>query len=162
MRVKVFAASVRSTAARRRGRVATSEEQHMPGPRRLYAVLLGAALAIGSGVVAGLPAVAVPPTSTVTLVGDLQNELGCAEDWSPPCDSTKLGRVGSTDTYTGSFAVPAGTWSFKVAINNSWDVNYGANGAPNGSNLSLKLLSPMRVSFSYDDTSHLVSFAPAD
>lgn len=134
----------------------------MPGPRRLYAVLLGAALAIGSGVVSGSPAVAVPATETVTLVGDLQTELGCAEDWSPPCDSSKLTRVGTTATYASTFTVPAGTWAFKVAINNSWTVNYGVDGKPDGANFSLKLLSPMRVAFSYDDTSHLVSFAPAD
>ena len=132
----------------------------MPGPRRLDAVLLGLVLATGSVVVTGLPAVAA--TETVTLVGDLQSELGCSEDWQPSCDSSKLVRVGATDTYRGTFTVPAGTWAFKVAINDSWDVNYGANGELNGGNLAVKLLQPLRLEFSYDDTSHLVTYAPAD
>ena len=122
----------------------------MPGPRRLYAVLLGVALATGSGVVTGLPAVAA--TETVTLVGDLQSELGCSEDWQPPCDSSKLVRVGTSDTYRGTFTVPAGTWAYKVAINDSWDVNYGADGELNGGNLSLTLLRPLKLEFTYDDT----------
>lgn len=132
----------------------------MPGPRRLYAVLLGVALATGSGVVTGSPAAAA--TETVTLVGDLQSELGCTDDWQPPCDSSKLVRVGTSDTYRGTFTVPAGSWAYKVAINNSWDVNYGANGELNGGNLSLRLLRPLKLAFTYDDTSHLVTVAPAD
>ena len=132
----------------------------MRGPRRLYAVLLGVALATGTGVVTGLPAVAA--TETVTLAGDLQFELGCSEDWQPSCDSSKLARVGTSDTYQSTFTVPAGTWAFKVAINDSWAVNYGVGGAPDGANYSLKLIQPLRLQFTYDDTSHLVTYTPAD
>jgi glycosidase len=133
----------------------------MPGPRRLYAVLLAAALAAGPMVLAGAPAVAAA-TQTVTLVGDLQSELGCSADWQPSCDASKLARVGDSSTYAGTFTVPTGSWQFKVAINDSWDVNYGAGGALNGGNLPLTLVSATRLRFSYDDTSHVVTWAPAD
>ena len=50
--------------------------------------------------------------------------------------------------------MPGGDWNFKVALNDSWDVNYGAGGAFNGGNIPLLLAGPAKVTFSYDDTSH--------
>ena len=35
-------------------------------------------------------AAAATPPSSVTLVGDLQSELGCAEDWAPACTTTAM------------------------------------------------------------------------
>ncbi len=56
--------------------------------------------------------------------------------------------------------MPKGDWNFKVALNDSWDVNYGAGGAFNGGNIPLLLAGPAKITFSYDDTSHLVTFTP--
>jgi glycosidase len=130
----------------------------MPRPRRLYAVLLGGALVAVPGVVAAAPATAAE--ISVALVGDLQTELGCSEDWQPSCAASELEQVGDSSVYRATFAVPAGAWKFKVALNDSWDVNYGAGGAANGSDMPLLLAGPAKITFSYDDTSHLVSFSP--
>src|SRR5512139_1157618 len=98
----------------------------MPRPRRLFAVLLGLALVAAPITVAVTPASAAAPT--VALVGDLQNELGCPADWQPECADTELARVGDTSVYRSTFALPKGDYQFKVALNDSWAVNYGADG----------------------------------
>jgi glycosidase len=130
----------------------------MPRPRRLSAVLLGCALVAVPGVVAATPAAAA--ASSVAIVGDLQSELGCSADWQPECTATELAQVGDSSQYRGTFDVPGGEWNFKVALNDSWDVNYGAGGAFNGGNIPLLLAGPAKITFSYDDTSHLVTFTP--
>ena len=130
----------------------------MPRSRRLYAVLLGCALVAVPGVATATSATAA--ASSVALVGDLQSELGCSADWQPECAATELRRVGDTSEFRATFDVPGGEWNFKVALDDSWDVNYGAGGAFNGGNIPLLLAGPAKVTFSYDETSHLVTFTP--
>ncbi|MEO7268733.1 MAG: alpha-amylase family glycosyl hydrolase [Knoellia sp.] len=130
----------------------------MPSPRRVYAVLAGGALALAPLVGAVMPAAA--ETTSVALAGSLQSELGCPDDWQPACSATELARVGDTTAYAKTFTLPAGSYEFKVAINDSWDVNYGAGGVFDGPNIPLVLEGPATLKFTYDDVSHLVSFTP--
>src|SRR5690606_3734326 len=92
--------------------------------------LAGALAAVLLAPVAVLPvAVSAAPapaqaagTRTATLVGSLQDELGCAADWDPACEATQLSPVeGSATAYTATFEVPAGSWAFKVALDGAWD-----------------------------------------
>ena len=63
-----------------------------------------------------------PLPDTVTLVGSLQQELGCPGDWQPECAATHLEPVaGQPNLFRGTFAVPAGSFEYKVALNDSWD-----------------------------------------
>ena len=79
-----------------------------------------------------------PVPGTVALVGSLQSELGCPGDWQPECAATQLAPVaGSPGVFRATFDVPAGAFEYKVALNGSWDENYGAGGAPGGANLAL-------------------------
>ena len=97
----------------------------MPRPRRLYAVLLGCALVAVPGVVTATPATAA--ATSVALVGDLQSELGCSADWQPECAATELAPGRRHLAVPGDVRrAGAATWNFKVALNDSWDVNYGA------------------------------------
>ncbi|MFC7487586.1 alpha-amylase family glycosyl hydrolase [Knoellia sp. CPCC 206453] len=130
----------------------------MPSPRRAYAVLAGGALALAPLVEAAMPAAAV--TTSVALAGSLQSELGCPDDWQPACSATELTRVGDTTAYAKTFTLPAGSYEFKVAINDSWDVNYGAGGVFDGPNIPLVLEGSATLKFTYDDVSHLVTFTP--
>ena len=67
---------------------------------------------------AGFPTSAAAATTSVTLVGSLQSELGCPDDWDPACPATMLTSTGS-GSWTGEFRVPAGSYEFKVALNGS-------------------------------------------
>ncbi|MEO5609903.1 MAG: alpha-amylase family glycosyl hydrolase [Ornithinibacter sp.] len=130
----------------------------MPRHHRPYAVLAGFAVVAGLGLVAAGPASAA--ATSVTLVGSLQDELGCSKDWQPDCEASMLDRVGDTAVFTGTFEVPAGTYEYKVALDGSWAVDYGADGVKGGANLPLVLEGPATLRFDYDDETHLVSVAP--
>ncbi|GLX79457.1 alpha-1,6-glucosidase [Thalassotalea insulae] len=91
------------------------------------------------------------PPSNVTLVGDLQTELSCSNDWQPECSASQLIQDG--DNWQATFVIPAGEWQYKIAVNNSWDESYGNN----GDNISLYLPEAREVTFSYNHSSHQVS-----
>src|SRR5688500_11502358 len=112
----------------------------MPSPRRLLAVAAGAAIALTPVVGASPPAAA--ETTAGALVGSLQDEIGCSADWQPDCSASELTQVGDTTAYRKTFTVPAGTYEYKVALNDSWAVNYGADGVLDGPNMPLVLEGP--------------------
>ena len=124
----------------------------------LLALLTGP-LALAGVVVAGPQAAAnhTPAPASVTLVGDLQDELGCPGDWAPDCAATHLTEGGGV--WTGVFDVPAGSYQLKVAINDGWDESYGQDGGDG--NIPLVLAGAVRVRFTYDHASHLVTITPA-
>ena len=75
------------------------------------------------------------PIDLVTVPGSHNSEMGCAGDWAPGCEVAKL-TLRADGIYSGTFDVPAGDYEYKVALNGSWDVNYGANGVPGGDNIT--------------------------
>jgi pullulanase-type alpha-1,6-glucosidase len=93
----------------------------------------------------------------VTIAGSLQSELGCPGDWQPDCAATQLTWDRDDDIWQASFSVPAGSWEYKVALNNSWDENYGANATPNGPNIALGLSESADVKFYYDHKTNWVT-----
>lgn len=92
---------------------------------------------------------------SVAVPGDFQSELGCPGDWQPECPNTDL--IFNAGAWRGTFSIPAGRWEYKVALNDSWDENYGRGGVQNGDNLTLTLAVPTDVTFTYDAVSHVVS-----
>ncbi len=96
----------------------------------------------------------------VTLVGDLQSELGCSEDWAPGCEATRLSAVDGGPVWEATVDVPAGTWELKVALDGGWEESYGADGTD--ANLPLHLEHDARLRVSYDHESHRVALAPAE
>ncbi len=131
-------------------------------PRRPLIALLAAVLACTALTQQGgrQPAAAEPAAApaSVTLVGSLQSELGCPSDWSPDCAATHLS-PGSDGVWSGTFQVPAGSHELKVAIDDSWDESYGAEG---GGNLPLVLAGAARIVFTYDQSTHRIGVQPAD
>ena len=101
---------------------------------------VAAGLACLVALVVGAPAARAnhtPVPGTVALVGSLQSELGCPGDWQPECPQTRLQPVaGSPGVFRATFDVPAGSYEYKVALNNSLDENYGAGGVPGGANIA--------------------------
>src|SRR3954465_5010910 len=127
----------------------------MRGFRRWTAGFAAAAM-VATGL--GAPAQAqVTAERVITLAGSLQSELGCPGDWDPPCTASSLGTAAP---YTKVFDVPAGSSEYKVTGNGGWDENYGAGGVLNGPNIPLRIEGPAKLSFSYDDKTHVVSVRP--
>ncbi|MEL7025048.1 MAG: pullulanase-type alpha-1,6-glucosidase [Pseudomonadota bacterium] len=92
--------------------------------------------------------------SGVALVGSLQSELsgdGCG-DWQPECPLTELNNVPGTTLWQATFTVPAGFWEWKVALNDSWDENYGDGDG----NFQLDLTESRDITFIYDDSDNSI------
>ncbi len=91
--------------------------------------------------------------------GSFQSEIGCSGDWDPSCLRSWLEDPDGDGTYTfTTTAIPPGSYEFKVALNESWDVNYGAGGVPGGSNIPFTVSAPgSTVTFSYNSTTHVPS-----
>jgi pullulanase len=111
--------------------------------------VLTASAGSGGGTGGGQPA-------SVTIPGSFQSEAGCSGDWQADCSATHLAFDSTDLAWQGTFSLPAGSWEYKAAINDSWDENYGANATPNGSNLSVSLSSAGPVKFYYSHETHWV------
>jgi hypothetical protein len=62
--------------------------------------------------------------------------------------------------WEGTFHISEGGYEYKVAIGNSWDVNYGAGSAAGGSNIPISIPSgTSSVTFVWDQASHVVTHA---
>jgi hypothetical protein len=70
-----------------------------------------------------------PLVNSVTVAGSLQSEIGCPGDWDPACSASHLTFNPDNGLWEGTFQIPAGQYDYKVAIDDSWDINYGAGGA---------------------------------
>ena len=129
---------------------------------RSVAALAVTALA-GAGLGAALPVAAPPaaaqPPSSVALVGSLQDELGCGADWDPACASTALTDPDGDGTWSYTATVPAGSYELKVALNGTWDLSYGKNGAVNGENIPLVLGADSALTFTWNATTHRIGLS---
>ncbi len=130
-------------------------------PLGAAATLLVAIYSVGIGASSIFPgmipaALAAAPTS-VTIVSDFQSELGCTGDLQPDCATTHLTYDAADDVWQGTWTIPAGSWSYKAAIDNSFDENYGAGAVANGPQISLNLGASTIVKFYYDPNSHWVT-----
>jgi pullulanase-type alpha-1,6-glucosidase len=121
----------------------------------LFSILL-ASVALPARAPTALAAHSANPTS-VTIAGSLQSELGCPGDWQPDCAATHLAYDASDDVWQGTWDVPAGSWEYKAALNDSWTENYGKNAQPNGANIPLTTAATGSVKFYYDHKSHWVT-----
>jgi arabinogalactan oligomer/maltooligosaccharide transport system substrate-binding protein len=94
-----------------------------------------------------------------SIAGDFQSELGCAADWTPECLRSWLQDVDGDGVYTfTTTAVPAGDYQAKVAVNMTWDENYGVDGVANGDNLTFTVPADgAETTFSWDSNSKVLS-----
>ncbi|GAB1420469.1 pullulanase-type alpha-1,6-glucosidase [Anaerolineales bacterium] len=92
----------------------------------------------------------VPTPETVTLAGSFQAALGCSEDWQPPCENTFMTYDGDADVWRATLDLPAGNYMYKVALNGSWDANYGLDCTWFGANIELPVAIDSSVEFEYD------------
>lgn len=92
----------------------------------------------------------------ISLPGDYQKQAGCGADWDPACLKTVF-ELGDDGLYRLTVALPAGTYHFKVALDGAWTTAYGSDGTTSGSDYTYELAADATVTFTYDDTTHLVT-----
>jgi len=118
------------------------------------------------GAAAAVPIVVPPKDVTqpdlVVIPGTIQTAAGCPGDWQAECASTALTFDEADGVWQGTFDLPAGDYEYKVALNGTWDVNYGGNADAGGANVALKLGADSSVKFYYDAASHWVADSVGD
>lgn len=79
----------------------------------------------------------LPQPDAVAIAGDFNKLLGAAEDWAPQYDEAQMEFNPIVQLWTLTAELPAGFYTYKIALNRSWDENYGAFGARDGANHEL-------------------------
>ena len=100
--------------------------------------------------------------AVVSVAGSVNSEMGCVKvgagtdngDWEPACPEARL-TEGTEGVWSKTFLLPGGSYAWKIATDNTWDVNYGANGVPNGGNITLTVpgdaTTTTEVTFYFDE-----------
>ena len=79
----------------------------------------------------------LPQPEAVALAGDFNTILGAPENWAPQYDEAQMEFDFLDQLWKKSAELPAGYYTFKIALNRSWEENYGAFGAFDGPNHEL-------------------------
>ena len=120
---------------------------------RVRAALVAFVL-VASPLIPGATASATPDPVSVTIAGSLQSEIGCPGDWDPTCAASHLTYDAGDDVWQGTFALPAGSYEYKAALNDAWTENYGLHAVANGANIPLSVPAARSVKFYYDQKTH--------
>ena len=118
-------------------------------------------LAVGAVGLAAIDQASLAPAAaqprSLALVGSLQSEIGCSDDWQPDCAESEL-VLAPDGTYSAEFSLPAGTYEYKVAADDAWDEAYGLDGGTENIPLTLAGTTTVRVVF--DDVTHRTALVP--
>jgi hypothetical protein len=79
----------------------------------------------------------LPQPEAVAVAGDFNTLLGAPENWAPQYDEAQMEFDFLDQLWKKSAELPAGFYTFKIALNRSWDENYGAYGTFDGPNHEL-------------------------
>ncbi|MCJ7759476.1 MAG: T9SS type A sorting domain-containing protein, partial [Gillisia sp.] len=98
----------------------------------------------------------------VSLMGSLQDELGCAYDYDYYCDDPALLFNSGSGAWEGNFTLPAGCYTY--IVKETFGCNnvtfYGENGIEWGNEIELYAPSDGEITFSYDPQTHIMSSTP--
>ncbi len=70
-------------------------------------------------------------------MGDFNTLLGAPENWSPEFDEVQMKLDSADQLWKLEAEIPAGFYTFKIALNRSWAENFGAYGLFDGPNHEL-------------------------
>jgi len=79
----------------------------------------------------------LPQPEAVAVAGDFNTILGAPENWAPQYDEAQMEFDFLDQLWKKSAELPAGYYTFKIALNRSWTENYGAFGTFDGPNHEL-------------------------
>ncbi len=97
----------------------------------------------------GVASAQTAPTSAV-IVGSLAAALGCASDADPACLAAALTFDEEDQLWSGAFTVPAGDYSYQVALDGALDRVVGARGAVGGDPVTLSVTEDTQVRIVFD------------
>ncbi|MBP7999811.1 MAG: extracellular solute-binding protein [Chloroflexi bacterium] len=80
----------------------------------------------------------------------------CEGDWDPACEGSALTDNGD-GTYSGTFTIPAGDYEAKAALDGSWTLNYGVDGAQDGANIAFTVPADGPVTFTWDSATKILT-----
>jgi hypothetical protein len=78
-----------------------------------------------------------PQPEAVAVAGDFNTLLGAPENWAPQYDEAQMAFDFVAQQWKIDAELPAGYYTFKIALNRSWEENYGAFGTFDGPNHEL-------------------------
>lgn len=93
--------------------------------------------------------------------GSYQDLIGCPGEWAPDCLRSLLQDPDGDGLYTFATSdLPAGYYEAKVAVNESWSLNYGLNGARDGANIGFTVVADGdEVVFTFDSTTNTMTIS---
>lgn len=99
--------------------------------------------------------------TAVSLIGSLQNELGCVNDDDDECDGPKLTFNSGTGNWEGNFTLPAGCYTYRVKESFGCETTYyGENGSVYWPDIGLYIPLDAEIFFSYDPQTHIITSSP--
>ena len=104
------------------------------------------------------PEPSFPQPDTVVLAGDFGAALGTA-DWDPAGDDLRFGFDRHDELWKLTVDLPEGTYAYKVALNGSWEENYGFGAHRDGGNIEMQHAGGP-LTFLYDHATHSVITKP--
>ncbi|GJF31474.1 type I pullulanase [Kitasatospora sp. NE20-6] len=126
------------------------------GTRRTPVFAVAAALAGAGTAVLAAPTAAAAPAA-ISLPATFDSEVGCSVDWQPACPQAQLSQR-ADGRWAATLNLPAGSFEYKIAVDNAWSENYGVGGARDGADIPITVPSGGRaVTFVYDPATHVVS-----
>ncbi|HEY5687425.1 MAG TPA: hypothetical protein VIS27_03885, partial [Yeosuana sp.] len=86
----------------------------------------------------------------VSLLGSLQDELGCDYDYNYDCDNPALAFNSDLNVWEGNFILPAGCYTYQVkeTVGCNSVFFYGENGIQWGNEIQLYMPSESEITFS--------------
>ena len=102
------------------------------------------------------PEPSFPQPDSVALAGNFGSALGIA-DWDPSAAGFSFDR--HDELWKLTVDLPEGTYEYKVALNGSWDENYGFGAHRDGGNIEIRHAGGP-LTFLYDHATHTVVTKP--
>ena len=81
------------------------------------------------------------PLTSVTLAGSLGHTIPGCSDWQQDCAAAHLAEVGN-GVWRGAFTIPAGSWEYKLVMNDNWSESYAGNHTNGDGNTTLTSPAP--------------------
>jgi uncharacterized surface anchored protein len=103
----------------------------------------------------------LPAPSQVSIIGSFQQALGCPQNNDPTCAATASALIDNQGVWIGSFAIPAGQYTYRVFAHSDQDRSLGAHGDPAGADLPLTVpADATTVYFTYDSHTGSITATP--